>query len=138
VLQKSLPEKFLRYMYRRHISSYGYGVRNLEASKLLITSGYGIEREIPEILVEQNGVVLGRPCLIKKYLVVDAAEELQTKGYVQFSDDGTAFWLTEAGYRRAEQGWVQRFVEYLNKNRGLLALLAIICSIIFALLIKLK
>ena len=65
-------------------------------------------------------------------------EELQAKGYVRFSDDNTAFWLTEAGYKRAEQNWFGRFVEYLSKDRGLLALIAIFSSILIALLIKLK
>jgi hypothetical protein len=62
MLTKELEQKFLKYMYRRQVSAQGYGVRNLEAGKLLITSGYGIEREIPEILVMRNGM--------KKYLVV--------------------------------------------------------------------
>jgi hypothetical protein len=65
MITKSLEDKFLKYMYSRHISSYGYGVRNLKGSKLLITSGFGLEREIPEILVTQEG--------IKKYLVADVA-----------------------------------------------------------------
>jgi hypothetical protein len=123
-------------MYRRHISSYGYEVSNLEASKLMITSGPGIEREIPDILIEHNDIVHGQLYRIKTYLVAPAAKELQAKGYVRFSNDGGEFWLTEAGYRRADQNWFERFVEYLNKNRGLLALIAIICSIILALLIR--
>ena len=138
VLPKSLPERFLQYMYKRHISSYGYAVSNLEKSKLWITIGPGIEREIPDILVEKDGIFNGQPCRFKTYHVVPAAQELQAKGYVRFSDDNTAFWLTEAGYKRAEQNWFGRFVEYLNKNRGLLALIAIFSSILIALLIKLK
>ncbi len=125
MLTKGLDEKFLRYMYKQHLSSYGYGVRDLEKSKLLITSGYGIESEIPEILVEHNGM--------KKYLVVDAARELQVKGYVQFSPDSGTFWLTEAGYLRAEQRWFQRTLGFLNKNPGLsipIALLALFISIV--------
>jgi hypothetical protein len=137
MLPKSLPEKFLKYMYRRHISSYGYGIRNIEKDKWPVTTGPGIEQKIPEILVEQNGVVFGKPCRIKKYLVVDSAKELEAKGYVQFSNDGGEFWLTEAEYRIAEQNWFRRFVGYLNKNRVILTLIAIICSIL-ALLIKFK
>jgi hypothetical protein len=132
MLTKGLDEKFLRYMYNRHVSSYGYGVRNLEASKLYITSGYGIERDIPEILVTHDGM--------NKYLVVDAAKELQAKGYVKFNDDNCTFWLTEAGYRRAEQCWWEKFLGYLNKNSGLsipIALLALIVAII-ALLVRSK
>jgi hypothetical protein len=133
MLTKGPDDKFLKYMYKRHVSTYGYGVRNLEASKLLVTSGYGIEREVPEILVEHNGM--------KKYLVVDAAHELQAKGYVQFSRDNTAFWLTEAGYRKAEQSWLERLLGYLNKNPGLsipLSLLSLVVAVIALLLIKWK
>ena len=132
MLPKGLDEKFLKYMYRQHVSSHGYGIRNLDESKLYITSGYGIEREIPEILIQHNGM--------NKYLVFDAAQELRLKGYVKFSDDNTMFWLTEAGYRRAEQRWLQKFISYLNKNSGLsipLALLSLLVSII-ALVIKSK
>jgi hypothetical protein len=52
-------------------------------------------------------------------LIMTNALELQKRGYVEFSNDNTEFWLTEAGYRRAEQGWVQRVVGYFNKNPGL-------------------
>jgi hypothetical protein len=38
---------------------------------------------------------------------------------VQFSKDNTEFWLTEAGYRQAEQNWLQRVISYLNKNPGI-------------------
>lgn len=129
MITKGLEDKFLKYMYKRHISSQGYGVRNLEESKMLITSGSGIELEIPEILIEVDDE-RGK---MKKYLVAQVAFELEHNGYVQFSNDNTYFWLTERGYRRAEQGWFQRVVGYFNKNPGLsipIALSAVIISII--------
>ncbi|MBU6391919.1 MAG: hypothetical protein KGJ87_04025 [Planctomycetota bacterium] len=55
MITKGLEDKFLSYMYKRHISSQGYGVRNLKASKLS-TLIQGLEREIPEILVTHEGV----------------------------------------------------------------------------------
>ena len=125
MVPKDLDEKLLRYMYRDHVEKHGHGVRNLADSKIILTAGAGsIERAIPEILVEKNGM--------KKYLVVPAAQELMAKGYVQFSADNCYFWLTERGYARGGLGFIGRGLVFFNDNPGLsipIALLALVVSI---------
>ncbi|MBF6022797.1 hypothetical protein [Lysobacter niastensis] len=122
---KGLDEKFLRYMFRRHVSQFGYRTSNLHESKLYITAGSGIEQDVPEILVISNGM--------KKYLVPQAAQELERQGYVVFNIDNSAFWLTEQGFRRAGLNPLQRSLAFLNNNAGLgipIALLSLVVAVI--------
>jgi len=120
-----LQEKFLKYMLKRHRMLEQYGPKALEASKLLLSSSREIEQEVPELLVERDGEG-------KKFLVPDVVSELQRKGYVELNKAG-AFWLTEAGYRQAKQGWIQRSIARVNQKPGLsisLSVSAIVVSII--------
>ncbi len=129
MVPKDLEDKLLKYMRRRHKLLEQYGPKDLKASRLLVTSGHEIQQEIPEILVELEGGG-------KKFLVPDTVSELERKGYVELNPAG-AFWLTEAGYRQAKYGWVQRSIGRVNQRPGLsipLSLSAILVSIITLLL----
>jgi hypothetical protein len=124
MITKSLEKRFLKYMYEAHVAKFGHGKRDLQRSKLIITAGPGIEQEIPEILVMSDGM--------KKYLVADVASELELQGLVQFSNDKSWFWLTDAGYESAAQGLIKRCLSFLNENAGLsipIALLSLVVSI---------
>jgi hypothetical protein len=125
MVPEDLEDKFLKYMRRRHKLLEQYGPKDLKASKMLVTSGHEIEQEIPEMLVECEGG--GR-----KFLVPDVVSELERKGYEERNIAG-AFWLTEAGCRRAKYGWVQRSIGRVNQSTGLsipLSLFAIVISIL--------
>jgi len=129
MVPKDLEDKLLKYMRRRHKLLEQYGPKDLKSSKMLVANGREIQQEIPEILVELEGGG-------KRFLVEDIVSELERKGYVELNAAG-AFWLTEAGYRQAKYGWVQRSIGRVNQRPGLsipLSLSAIIVSIITLLL----
>jgi hypothetical protein len=126
---KDLEDKLLKYMRRRHKLLEQYGPKDLKSSKILVTNGREIQQEIPEMLVDLEGGG-------KRLLVEDIVSELERKGYVEINTAG-AFWLTEAGYRQAKCGWVQRSIGRVNQRPGLsipLSLSAIVVSIITLLL----
>jgi hypothetical protein len=94
-----------------------------------VASGNEIRQEIPEMLVEAEGGG-------KRFLVPDVVSELERKGYVELNAAGL-FWLTEAGYRHARYGWVQKSIGRVNQRPGLsipLSLSAIVVSIVTLLL----
>jgi hypothetical protein len=62
--------------------------------------------------------------------VVDLAQELAARGFVEFSTDRTKFWLKEAGYDEAAKGPIQRALEFLNKNGGISILISIVSLIV--------
>ncbi len=126
---KDLEDKLLKYMRRRHKLLEQYGPKDLKSSKMLVTNGREIQQEIPEMLVDLEGGG-------KRLLVQEIVSELERKGYVELNAAG-AFWLTEAGYRQAKCGWVQRSIGRVNQRPGLsipLSLSAIVVSIITLLL----
>jgi len=122
---KNLETKFLRYLYDRQIEKCGPGMSKRTQSKMYTTHGPGskIEQQIPGILTdEDNG--------IKKYLVMDVAIELQSKGLVEFNANNTEFWLTDAGYEMAAKNGREKLLDFLNKNPGLISLVSIIIAIV--------
>ena len=129
MVPKGIEKKLLKYMRRRHNLLEQYGPKDLQASKLLLSSGREIGQEIPEMLVKLEG---GR----KRFLVPETVAELERQGYVELNASG-AFWLTETGYRQARWGWIQKSVMGVNQRPGLsysLSLSAIVVSIVSLLL----
>jgi len=129
MVPKGLEKKLLKYMRRRHNLLEQYGPKDLQASKLLLSSGREIGQEIPEMLVKLEGGA-------KRFLVPETVAELERQGYVELNASG-AFWLTEAGYRQARWGWIQQSIMGVNQRPGLsipLSLSAIVVSIISLLL----
>ena len=117
-LTQKLEQKFLEALYRRYSSNYGYGVRNLKKCKFHLTAGESFEAEIPEISVINGN--------IKKYLLIDWANELQMKGLVEIEPGKLEFFLTEKGYDKAPLQWFGKTLAYLNNNQGLAIPLSIL------------
>ncbi len=124
-LTQKLEQKFLEALYRRYLSNYGYGVRNLKKCKFYLTAGESFEAEIPEIAVINGG--------IKKYLVTDWVFELLAKGFVEIAPNKLEFFLTEKGYNQASLGRFGKTMAYLNNNQGFsipLSILSLVVSVI--------
>ncbi|QND84089.1 Uncharacterized protein ChrSV_1862 [Chromobacterium vaccinii] len=109
-------------MLKRHIDKHGYKKSNLSDSFLYITSGQKLEEKLPKIVKIENG--------IKRYFVVDIANELAINKFITFSKDNTKFWLTELGYDEARKNCLHRTLEFLNKNGGISIIVSTISLIV--------
>lgn len=122
-ISKRNEKDLLQYLYNRKVEREGYGVRNLESSSLSIfTLDPSIEREVPGIYIEQDGV--------RKSLVGTVAKELFAKGFVEFSPDRTSFWLTSKGDEEASKTRLERWLGFLNKNPGLSIPISVVALVV--------
>lgn len=117
LLTKSLEAKFLKSLYQRYIERFGH-----LAHKLGEYAFYTTEMP-PEIALKLPDSTIWYP-------VVELAESLEKQGLVNFSENRTTFFLTELGYKSAEQGRLGIILTYLNSNQGVIAAAAFIISII--------
>ncbi|WP_147296173.1 hypothetical protein [Chromobacterium violaceum] len=61
--------------------------------------------------------------------VIDWAKELEIKGLIKFPPNGYEFFLTKAGYEAVSRSRLQKITIWLNKNPGVIALLALLVSL---------
>jgi hypothetical protein len=123
-----LQKNFLVYMLKKHEAAHGDKKSNLADSHLYITSGQGMEQEIPgiRVLLESG---------MWKYLVAETAIELEHQGLVEFNTNNTKFWLTRLGYDQASKGQFRRLLDFLNANGGISILVsgaALVISLVAA------
>jgi hypothetical protein len=108
VITEDLEARFLKTLYRRYTKAFGYGSRNLNEKEFLILDT-SFEKEIPDIAVNNETGM-------RKFLTTDLVMELKSKGLVR--TDSLSFYLTEAGYSKANKSWFERKIEYFTNNAG--------------------
>lgn len=108
---------FLGFLYRSYIAKNGYGKRNLDSHIFYTTM------MLPkEITIKNSHGETWHP-------TVELAKELSVKGLVRFNENRTGFYLTESGYQEASKSNLQIFFGFLNKNPGLLAVIAALIAL---------
>lgn len=116
LLTKKHESAFLKLLHGRYVDRFGHLGHKLDEYEFFTS-----ERPA-EIAIHVSDSSEWHP-------VVDLAKILEKKGYVRFSDNRTSFFLTELGYRVAEEKISDKALTWLNKNQGAIAAAAFIVSI---------
>lgn len=127
ITKKISPEmasKLLKLLCQDYIAEFGHGVRNLPKFSVLITAHEHYAQRMPELYEYADGV--------RRPRFLDVMQELQADGFVRF-DENIKFFLTEKGYKAGASSWIDKSIDFCNRNQGLaipIAVLSFIVSII--------
>ena len=115
-LKPSHERKLLGLLYRRYKRQYGHISSRLDEVSMATT-------EQPDEL--QIQITPGETW----FPVTNLAVSLEKQGLVEFNESRTSFSLTPLGFREASKSKWDRILDWLNRNPGFLALIAIAISI---------
>lgn len=120
-LKRGMEPKLLRLIYKKYISRFGRGVRNIDQFPVLVTYSDVYLPDMPE-LREIDGNMA-------RDLFIDIMKELEASGYVRF-DDKFAYFLTVHGYAEAAKTRRDRALDFFNRNQGLAVPISVVSLIV--------
>lgn len=92
-MKKTFHNELLKYLYRRHVKTYGRSISNLEAT-IEGTLMNPFADKFPKIMQNnKDGTVTNK--------TIHTAMDLEEEGLIQREE--LEFWLTKKGFERAEQ-----------------------------------
>jgi hypothetical protein len=115
-IKPGTDEKFLKYLYGRYVKKHG-----IFRSKLNEQAFY-ISMTPQEFAIDVDGVTW--------HPIIELSSELESKGYVRYGNNESVFYLTTMGFERAQANAIDKGIEWLNKNTGVISFVAVIISIV--------
>ncbi|MFQ6574169.1 hypothetical protein [Pseudomonas sp. UM16] len=120
-IKKGMEEKLLGLLYKRYVTKFGHGIRNIDECAFSIGGEAMFLKDMPELRVVEG--------LRTSSLYLPLMKELESKCLVRHDRQGLAFFLTEEGCRRGAMKLLDKALDFCNKNAGAAVFVAIVAAL---------
>jgi len=121
-VQKGMDKKLLGLLYKRYVSKYEHGIRNIQNCPFSFMADVLFVDAMPELYVDEGSHITS--------IYMQVMKELEAQGYVVKDQKNLAYFFTIEGYRRAAMNRWDKALDFCNRNAGLAVVVAIFAALI--------